>query len=212
MQDSYKIINNFISIDDRNEIINFIDSIKSNNKDIKDTHVSYIAKKLNGNSYMFDISKNEITESITSFQSGNSVVNIELPNIIHDIIEKICKTLSIEKENIFLQILDMNKGGIIKPHYDFGYEGYITYKCNISIQSDDYEFVVGDDKLKVTERDLYCFEASLYKHYTVDEFSNRRILLSFGFAIPYNKLDRSESDPRVRLSHRIQKYFQKNEK
>ena len=212
MRDSYKIVNNFISIDEKNEIVNFIDSITSSDKDIEDSHVSYIAKKLNGNSYMFDISKNEITKSITSFQSGNSVVNIELPNIIHDIIERICKSLSIERENIFLQILDMNKGGIIKPHYDFGYEGYITYKCNISIQSDDYEFIVGDDKLKVKELDLYCFEASLYKHYTLKEFSNRRVLLSFGFAIPYNKLDRNESDPRVRLSHRIQKYFQNNEK
>ena len=76
MRDSYKIVNNFISIDEKNEIVNFIDSITSSDKDIKDSHVSYIAKKLNGNSYMFDISKNEITKSITSFQSGNSVVNI----------------------------------------------------------------------------------------------------------------------------------------
>jgi hypothetical protein len=56
---------------------------------------------------------------------------------------------------------------------------------------------------------MYCFEASLFKHWTPNKFDSRRILLSFGFLIPYKDLGRSEEDPRVRLSQRIEKYFQK---
>jgi hypothetical protein len=51
------------------------------------------------------------------------------------------------------------------------------------------------------------FEASLYKHWT-DEFSSRRVLLSFGFVLPYDALGRKSDEPRVRLSQRIEKYFQ----
>jgi hypothetical protein len=54
---------------------------------------------------------------------------------------------------------------------------------------------------------LYCFEASLYKHWT-EEFNSRRVFLSFGFLVPYNVLGRNENDPRIRLSRRIENYFQ----
>jgi len=54
---------------------------------------------------------------------------------------------------------------------------------------------------------MYCFEASLYKHWT-KEFKSRRVFLSFGFILPYKILGRTEDDPRVRLSKRIEKHFQ----
>jgi hypothetical protein len=55
---------------------------------------------------------------------------------------------------------------------------------------------------------MYCFEASLYKHWTPEPFNSRRVMLSFGFVLPYEALNRSEDDPRVRLSKRIERYFQ----
>jgi hypothetical protein len=68
---------------------------------------------------------------------------------------------------------------------------------------------VDQEELKITESDLYYFEASLYKHWT-EEFNSRRVILSFGFALKYEELNRSENDPRIRLSKRIEKYFQKS--
>jgi len=35
------------------------------------------------------------------------------------------------------------------------------------------------------------------------------VFLSFGFIVPYSVVGRTENDPRVRLSKRISKYFQK---
>ena len=64
------------------------------------------------------------------------------------------------------------------------------------------------DKIKIYETDLYGFEASLYKHWT-NEFNCRRVFLSFGFILPYEILNRDKNDPRIRLSKRIEKYFQK---
>lgn len=80
----------------------------------------------------------------------------------------------------------MNKGGRINPHYDTAIEGYINYKCNLSVLSENYDLFIGDKSIKIQETDLYGFEASLYKHWT-NEFSKRRVLLSFGFVIPYKQ-------------------------
>lgn len=73
--------------------------------------------------------------------------------------------------------------------------------------SEDYELFLDKKSIKIQETDLYGFEASLYKHWT-NEFNSRRIFLSFGFVLPYEILNRTENDPRVRLSKRINKYFQ----
>ena len=103
---------------------------------------------------------------------------------------------------------NINKGGKINPHYDASIDGYVNYKCNISVLSEDYDFFVGDEIAKIEETDLYCFEASLYKHWT-NEFNSRRIFLSFGFVLKYEDVNREINDPRIRLSQRIGKYFQK---
>jgi len=50
-------------------------------------------------------------------------------------------------------------------------------------------------------------EQALYKHWT-DPFKSRRIFLSFGFILKYEELGRTNDDPRVRLSQRIERYFQ----
>ena len=39
----------------------------------------------------------------------------------------------------------MNKGGKINPHYDASIDGYINYKCNISVLSDRYDFFIDND-------------------------------------------------------------------
>jgi len=61
--------------------------------------------------------------------------------------------------------------------------------------------------MNISERDLYSFESSLYRHWT-NEFKNRRIILSYGFGLKYEDLGRSSNDPLIRMSERIQKYFQ----
>ena len=101
----------------------------------------------------------------------------------------------------------MNKGGKINPHYDASIDGYINYKCNISVLSEDYNIYIDDEVELISETDLYCFEASLYKHWT-NEFNSRRVFLSFGFILSYEILKRDENEPRIRLSRRISKYFQ----
>jgi hypothetical protein len=73
--------------------------------------------------------------------------------------------------------------------------------------SEDYDLFLDKGYIKIQETDLYGFEASLYKHWT-NEFNSRRVFLSFGFILPYEILNRTENDPRVRLSKRIEKYFQ----
>jgi hypothetical protein len=102
----------------------------------------------------------------------------------------------------------MKKGGKIQPHYDASIDGYINYKCNISVLSEDYKIFIDGSSPVIKQKDLYCFEASLYKHWT-EEFNSRRVFLSFGFIVPYSVVGRTETDPRVRLSQRISKYFQK---
>jgi hypothetical protein len=201
-----KIINNFISIAEREEIINWINSIFVE-QNITNHHIKEVRKNLNGNSYMFDISKNKETEYITNFQSSNNVIKMDLPKIILEIKDRISKTLEIPDTHVFLQVIDMCSGGVVNPHYDASIDGFINYKCNISCLSEPYDFFVDKESMRINEGDLYCFEASLYKHWS-NKFFQKRILLSFGFILTYEELARNEYDPRVRLSKRIVKLFQ----
>ena len=204
---TYKIIKKFISKDEANQIVQWIDSVNHTGDD-SNYHLSELSKTLKGKSCIFDISNTPLTNYVAKFQSISDVSNDPLPDFIHVIIDRISNELNLPKENIFLQAVDMNKGGKINPHYDASLDGYVNYKCNISVLSEDYDFYVGDKVVTIEESDMYCFEASLYKHWT-NEFNSRRIFLSFGFVLTYEDVNRKITDPRVRLSKRIEKYFQK---
>ena len=205
--ETYKIKKEFITKDESNQIVEWIDSVNHIGND-SNHHLTELSKSLNGKSYIFDISNTTLTNYITKFQSISDVSKEPLPEFIGDIIDRISKELNLKKDNVYLQAVDMNKGGKINPHYDVSIDGYINYKCNVSVLSEDYDFFIDKESIKVKETDLYCFEASLYKHWT-NEFNSRRIFLSFGFVMKYEDLGREINDPRVRLSKRIRKYFQK---
>jgi hypothetical protein len=204
--ETYKIKKKFISKDEVHQIVNWIDSVNHTGND-SNYHLSELSKELKGKSCIFDISNTPLTNYITKFQSISDVSQDTLPEFIYNIIDRISKEFNFPKDNIFLQAVDMNKGGKINPHYDASINGYINYKCNISVLSENYDLFIGDDSINIEQTDLYGFEASLYKHWT-NEFNSRRVFLSFGFIVPYDVVGRSENDPRVRLSQRIQKYFQ----
>jgi hypothetical protein len=203
------LVKSFINDSDVEECLSWINTI-NHNQEGENHHVNEVAKMMNGSSYMFDISKTDLTKYVTSEQSGNNLTNQDVPKFIHDLVLRISKKLNIPSDNVFLQVIDMNKGGTIKPHYDVSVQGFINYKCNVSVISEDYSINIEEDVLNIQAKDLYSFEASLYKHWTTNPFSTRRVLLSFGYILPYSILNRSSNEPRVRLSNRIQKYFQSN--
>lgn len=203
-----KVIRGFISEEEKTAIIEFVDSIiDTATPELSNKHISHVADNLNGKSRMFDVSKTPVTNYISSFQSNGNLCTQELPKVFYDTLDKIATSLRISKEHVFLQIIEMQDGGIVSPHYDSTVDGYINFKCNISVQSDEYTIHVEDTVITVSDRDLYTFEASLYKHWT-SKVNSRRILLSYGFMLKYEELSRSENEPRVRLSKRIKKYFQ----
>jgi len=205
--ENHKIIKNFISDDEVKLIVDWVDSLNPEDGD-PNYHLSEISKTLKGKSCIIDISNTELTNYITNFQSVSKVSNQETPPIIKTIFKRISEENNLPLDNIFIQAVDMNKGGKVQPHYDASIDGYINYKCNISVLSEDYKIFIDGSSTVIEQKDLYCFEASLYKHWT-EEFNSRRVFLSFGFIVPYSVVGRTENDPRVRLSKRISKYFQK---
>jgi hypothetical protein len=204
--ENYKIVKNFISDDEVSLIIDWVDSLNPEDGD-PNYHLSEISKELKGKSCIIDVSKTELTNYITNFQSVSKVSQQEVPPIIKALFKRISDLNNLPLDNIFIQAVDMNKGGKIQPHYDSSIDGYINYKCNISVLSDNYKIFIDKSSPTIEQKDLYCFEASLYKHWT-NEFNSRRVFLSFGFLLPYSVLKRDINDPRVRLSKRIEKYFQ----
>lgn len=205
---NFKIKRGFLSTSESDQILNWIDSIDHAGGD-PNYHLSEISKGLKGKSCMFDISDTSLTNYITKFQSVSEASKEKVPDFIHSIVDKISEEFNFPKTHIFLQVVDMNTGGRINPHYDASIDGYINYKCNVSVLSEDYEIFLDKEEIQIREADLYGFEASLYKHWT-NEFKSRRVLLSFGFILPYHVLGRKENDPRIRLSKRIERYFQKS--
>ena len=202
----YKLLKNFITKHESNKIIDWVETINHTGND-SNYHLTELSKTLNGKSCIFDISNTPLTNYITKFQSISDVSKETLPDFIYIILDRISKEFNFSKENVFLQAVDMNKGGKINPHYDASIDGYINYKFNISVLSEDYVFHIDKESISIQETDLYGFEASLYKHWT-DDFKSRRVFLSFGFILKYEDLKRDENDPRIRLSKRISKYFQ----
>lgn len=202
-----KIFSRFLDNVDRLEVLKFTDSLKFDNKEIDNEHIREVLDKTGGISSIYDISKTEVSRYISDFQSSQNIQSsLDLPQIFFYLQDKISKKLEIEPNHSFLQIVKMDSGGRIPPHYDTSYPGYITLKCNISVKSEDYNIWVDDIEHPISEGDLYCFEASLFKHWT-EPFTEPRVLLSYGFALPYKDLGRDRDDPRVRLSERIYKYF-----
>ena len=202
----YKVIKGFITDSEAGQILEWIDGL-SPNLSSPNHHLSELAKSIKGMSMIFNISNTAITDYITNFQSISKVEKGCVPKFVQEIIDRASTLLNLPKDNIFLQAVDMRQGGKINPHYDASIDGYINYKCNISVLSDDYDIFIGDNAVPIEQKDLYCFEASLYKHWT-NEFKSRRVFLSIGFIVPYLTMGRDKSDPRVRLSKRIEKYFQ----
>lgn len=203
---NHKVIKGFLQPEEAREILGWVDSLDIEQV-ITNHHIKEVRKNLNGNSYMFNVSKTPETNYIAEFQSSGNVIGKNPPTIIYSLINRISSAIGISKDHVFFQVIDMNKGGKVNPHYDSSINGYINYKCNISVLSEDYNFYLDEHTFSIKEGDLYCFEASLYKHWS-DVFASRRVLLSFGFLLPYIELNRKENEPRIRLSRRINKYFQ----
>lgn len=205
---NFRKCENFLNSFDKNQILNFINNLEMDLDEIQNLHINEVASYLNGSAYMFDLSQTELSNYLSTFQSSNQVFNNNLlPKIFFELITKISNTINLPLDNAFLQIIKMKKGGKIKKHYDTSYPGFINYKCNISLLSEDYTLFTSGKNIAVKENDLYCFEASLYSHST-QNFNQDRILLSYGFGLSYETLNRNEDEPIVRLSNRIFKYFQ----
>lgn len=205
--DNHKVARSFICEDEAQLLINWIEGITYTDT-AANHHLAELAKDLNGVSHIYDVSKTEMTNYITSYQKLAKSSDEYIPELVYDLISRIAQTFDLPKDHVFFQAVDMKKGGKVNPHYDAAVDGYINYKCNLCLLSDDYDFFVDGTTLHVTKGDLYCFEASLYKHWT-NEFNSRRVFISFGFMVPYHDLGRTSEDPRVRLSRRIEKYFQR---
>ena len=204
--EDYKIVKNFITKEESESILKWVESL-SFTELTANFHLTEITKVLNGNSFIFDISQTKETSYITNFQKRDYVRTEGVPDFIIKLIDRISDKIGLPKNHLFLQAVNMQRGGKIAPHYDAALNGLINYKCNLSILSENYSLFTDKFEIPVEQFDLYCFEASLYKHWT-NEFNSQRVFLSFGFLIPYNVVGRDENDPRVRLSQRIQKYFQ----
>lgn len=201
-----RIIKNFITDEEADRIVSWVGTVDHGGK-YSNHHLTELSKNLNGRSYIFDISNTPLTNYITKFQAVYGVSHEGLPDFILEILDRISDEFGFPKEHLFLQAVDMNKGGRINPHYDAAVEGYVNYKCNVSVLSEDYSLHVDRETYNIEGKDLYGFEASLYKHWT-EEFNSRRVFLSYGFMVPYERLGRTVADPRVRLSRRIEKHFQ----
>lgn len=196
----------FISVAEQEEILEAVSTLKYSPKTLDNVHIESVAKSLNGFSILHDMTNTKVSHAVSSFQSNNNLVEGGF-ELFYKFKDKIASSLNISSNHVFFQGVYMKDGGEIKPHYDAAYPGYITYKCNINVKSTPYNIHVDKKDLLIVERDLYCFEASLYKHW-VEPCKGERILLSYGFLLPYEELGYEKDNPQIRLSERIQNKFQ----
>jgi hypothetical protein len=175
---------------------------------VENEHIRTVGEGLMGESHIYDISGTRESGYLAGFQSSGNTLEVSLlPPELVSMSERVAEAAGVPPVNRFLQVVRMGAGGIIRRHYDTSMPGLVNFKCNLSLMSEDYIINVDKTRISVSEGDLYCFEASLYPHWS-GTFTMPRVLLSYGFGVPYADLGLEESDPRVRLSERIYKVFQ----
>jgi len=201
---NFKRITEFISQEEVKLILEYTPCC--NNDVIKNEHIRAIADATNGWTVLCDLTKSDVSKEVAEFQGDSTIVE-EVPTIFNELADRIALALNISKNHVFFQYISLGENGMVKKHYDAGKPGYITYKCNICISGPEEDVVWTDDSpLTIFPRDLYCFEANLYKHW-MDSSESRRVHLSYGFLIPYSELGWQEDSPRIRMSNRIWKAY-----
>lgn len=202
---NYRSIDNFLSSDERDEVINFA-SVGRPDSDIRNEHIRKVNAGTKGWSILYDVTKTNVSSTVAKFQ-GDTTCVAAVPDIFIRLIDRIASELSISKDHVFFQYIFVGSNGKVPSHYDAGVPGYITYKCNICVDGPEEDFIYVDKlKCSLFKNSLYCFEANLYKHW-MDASDCNRIHLSYGFMLPYESLGWKESSPRVRMSNRIWKAF-----
>ncbi len=198
---NFKVLNNFISLSEQEEI-KYFSSCSFAHLDIENEHIRKVFESTKGWSVLCDFTKTEVSQSVARFQGDATLVE-QVPSIYHELASRIATTLGISSDHVFFQYIVIGKHGKVAAHYDAGIPGYVTYKCNVCIEGPEIDPVYIDkNKLEIAPLDLYCFEASLYRHW-MDSHEDNRIHLSYGFLLPYEDLNWEQDSPRIRLSNKI---------
>ena len=202
------VLRSFLGRDRLDELAGQVSSLTRPQARVENNHIGTVGSDLMGESHIYDISKTSESSYLAGFQSsGNTLDGSLLPPCLVLLSEQVAEAAAIPPVNRFLQVVRMGPGGRIRRHYDTALPGLVNFKCNISLISEDYTINLDKVSIDVRQGDLYCFEASLYAHWS-GTFSMPRVLLSYGFGVPYGELGRTSADPRVRMSERIYRHFQ----
>jgi hypothetical protein len=204
---NFKLIKDFISTTEQTEVLNYgelqQDVVYEN---IENIHVKAVNEQIKGSSITCDMTGTEISKAAAKYQGDTTCVPF-VPELFYNIKDRISNEIGINKEHVFFQFLQLKSGGAVPMHYDVSAPGYITYKCNIPVIGPETDEVYIDKSIfSFPMLSLYCFEANLYKHWA-NACAQKRIILSYGFIVPYADLGWKESDGRVRLSNKLWKIF-----
>jgi hypothetical protein len=201
-----KKVENFISTEEAKEILDF--SLVNRAVQVENEHIKNINDAIAGWSITCDLTETDISKAISVFQGDRTLVK-SVPSIFYDLSHRIADRLTISRSNIFFQYIVVGSGGVIRKHYDAGIPGYVTYKCNICVSGPSQDSIHIDNTImELTNRDLYAFEANLYKHW-MDVSDTRRVQLSYGFILPCGDLGWEQDNPRVRLSNKLYERYMK---
>lgn len=202
------VVKGFMGQAECQELLRMVGDLGPRAQTLYNPHIRTVRSELKGESYMYDLSKTPASSYLAAYQSSENLQDTgRLPKKMVDLADEVAASAGIPAVNKFVQVIVQGPGGKIRRHYDSCYPGHVNFKCNLAVLSEDYAMWVDKVRVDVSQGDLYCFEASLYPHWT-ERFERPRVLLSYGFAVPYADLGLAESDPRVRLSERIYKVFQ----
>jgi len=129
------------------------------------------------------------------FTSRMHMENIEYPQIVRDISDRIRTFLNIDSFPIIdnhgkdgVVVSYTMQGGDVYPHKDpKSDDGLPTYRCNVLTQAneDGCDLYVGGKKIDIEVGDLHCYMVSELEHYVTEaKGETPRIMWMFGAHIP----------------------------
>jgi len=196
------IINGIISDVEQSDIIQWVNNFRPASTPATNVQSKNISDGLNGYSVLFQLTNTDLVKQVIDYQGEKAIE--QPPEFLIVLKDRLVNEVDdIDGVHVFVQVIVLNPGGEITPHYDASVLGYINYKCNVFVECPNPDTVYVDKEAQIVRpKGLVCFESSLYKHW-MDVASTRRVVLSYGFMVKYENLGFTLDSPRVKLSNKI---------
>lgn len=210
------LIHDFVSPHEQATLISWVTTLREKfgkQAIVENDHLRRLQESINGFSVMYLFTETPVMRLFAKTITDSNLIE-DVHALCREVQSRVKNELKYPEmdQHNYLQVMWMGPGGHVKPHYDPSPPGYVNCRANLYLSSYEGDCLhIDKETISLHERDLYCFEPSLYKHWTDPTTVEQRISICFGFLLPYESLGVDPASSRVRFSQKVWNKYLKME-